>query len=378
MFLFERLFGIAAYAYLMIAVCVLVAFSKINLKRLLGFYIVSLCVMAFFYTPYETADLYRIFETMEWYSELPLGKFFNEYILTSSSPIPRILYWFIGQFGINGLLPVFSCAICYSFIFYIVLKTQEKYSISRINVALTLFLLMSSSIYISVVGGIRMMLSLSLVAFCYFRETAEQKFKWYHVLLYFAAVFTHNMAFVVVAIRIISALFDKRNKNTNIILALCALATAGLMFWRFNYIILDVLSNVSHYLGGDTYSDTWEYLMGVLFTILYAIVIVRFALQERKNPVHKELHSYNAGAVISAVLALIFFGVFSIFYRFIGHLVPILSIPMLMITMQQSGDSKKVRGYRMSFQTFVFLITVVIFAISALRGSLSSLKFFVL
>ncbi len=333
--------------------------------------------MAFFYTPYETADLYRIFETMEWYSEMPFGEFFGDYVLTSSSPFPRVLYWLIGQFGINGLLPAFSCAVCYALIFYVVLKTQEKYSISRINVALTLFLLMSSSIYISVVGGIRMMLSMSLVVFCFFRETAERKFKWYHVLLYVIAVFTHNMAFVVVAVRIIAALFDKRNKNANIILSLCAIVTAGLIFWRFNYIILDVLSNVSHYLGGDTYSDVWEYLMGVIFAILYAIVFVRFFLRERKNSVHKELISYNVGAVISAVLAVVFFSVFSIFYRFIGHLVPLLSIPMLMICLQESQENKKVRRYRVSFQTFVFLITVVLFAISALRGSLSSLKFFV-
>ena len=378
MFLFERLFGIATYSYLLIAVCVLVAFSKINLKSLFRFYIASLCVMAFFYTPYETADLYRIFETMEWYSDMSFGDFFSTFVLTSSSPLPRVLYWFIGQFGINGLLPAVSCAISYSLIFSVVLKTQEKYSISRTNVALTLLLLMSSSMYISVVGGIRMMLSMSLVVFCFFRETVERKFKWYHVLLYIIAVFTHNMAFVIVAIRIISALFDKRNKNTNIILSFCAIVMAILMFWRFNYIILDVLSNVSHYLGGDTYSDAWEYLMGALFALLYVIVFVRFFLHERKTPAHKELISYNMGAVISAAIALGFFSVFSIFYRFIGHLVPLLSIPMLMICLQDSRDKTKVRGYRMSFSTFVFLITVVIFAISALRGSLSSLKFFVL
>ena len=66
------------------------AYTNVKHKTILKIYTVILCVMGFFYLPYETADLYRTFETMDWYASIDFPQFLNDFVRTSSVPISRI------------------------------------------------------------------------------------------------------------------------------------------------------------------------------------------------------------------------------------------------------------------------------------------------
>lgn len=117
MFLFERLFGIAAYMTILILVCFLLVKTNLSRKASLRFYLLFLCVMAFFYKPYVTADLYRIYETIDYFSTIPFAEFWRRFIVGSDIPAARLLYWCIGKTGVKALLPTFSAFVCYSLIF---------------------------------------------------------------------------------------------------------------------------------------------------------------------------------------------------------------------------------------------------------------------
>ena len=169
MFLFERLFGIATYMTILIFVCFLLTKTNLSLKATLRFYLLCLCIMAFFYKPYVTADLYRIYETTDYFTKMPFVEFWRRIIVGSEKPAAYLLYWCIGKTGVKALLPTFSAFVCYSLIFYVINKTSELFAISMRNVACVLFFVMTTSIYISVIGGIRMMISISLIMFSYFR-----------------------------------------------------------------------------------------------------------------------------------------------------------------------------------------------------------------
>ena len=366
------------YCYFLIMVCILMAYTNVKHKTILKLYTVALCVMGFFYLPYETADLYRTFETMDWYATIDFSQFFNDFVKTSSVPVSRMLYWVVGKSGIYGLLPVLSAFICYSSIFYTIEKTQKIYSISRKNVAISLFFLMTLSIYISVIGGIRMMIAISLIVFCFFRESVEQKFRWYNILLYLVAVFMHDMALVLLAIRFIALVFDSRQKiYVRIILSL-AIVGIGIVFGiMFNYQVEQVFEKIVGYLTGDNYSYIWEYIIGVLIAVTYAVIIVKYRLL-RKNLKYTRLNAYSIATILSAVAALLCCFDFSIFYRFIGHVVPLLGAPMMMITLEESSNAMVEKRKQISFQTIILVMSLAIFALSCTRGSLCSLKFFVL
>ena len=378
MFLFERVFGIAIYSYFLLMTCILMAYTNVKHKTILKIYTVILCVMGFFYLPYETADLYRTFETMDWYASIDFPQFLNDFVRTSSVPISRILYWLVGKSGIYGLLPVISAFVSYSCIFYTIDKTQEIYSISRKNVAITLFFLMSTSMYISVIGGIRMMMAMSLIVFCFFRESVEQKFRWWNVLLYVTAVFMHDIALILVAIRFIALVLDSKIKLViRIVLSAFIIGVGTVMIFVFNYQIEQVFEKIVGYITGDNYSYIWEYMIGAIIAFTYLLIVYRFKKYKNNND-YGSLKAYNIAAVISGILSILFCFEFSIFYRFIGHVVPLLGMPMMMVSLQESQNAVMAKKKQISFQTILLVLSIAIFALSCTRGSLCSLKFFVL
>lgn len=376
MFLIERLIGVGVYCCVLAAVYLLLAASPMKCKTALGFYILVLSGMAAVYVPYRTADLYRIFEMMELYAPLDFAPFFARYALASSAPAGRILYWLFAKTGCERLLPAAVTILCYSIIFYMLLRLQKKFGISRRNLALVLFFLMSTSVYMSVIAGIRMMLAMTLVVFCFFRESVEEKFRWFHVLLYSVALFIHILAGVLLLVRLLAVVCSKRSRPLARWGAAGVGAVATALFAVcFPKLTIDILDTVWTYLTEETYSDPWEYLIGVLMGLLFLAVLWRFRRSARKA-VYERLETFRSAAAISLLLSLCCCYVFSIFYRLIGHFVPLLMLPVMMVALQEEEETAT--NGKLSLHSIVLLYSCVILMLNCARGSLSALKFFVL
>jgi hypothetical protein len=334
--------------------------------------------MAFFYKPYKTADLYRIFEQMDYFSPMEFSVFWEKFILESSIPLSRLLFWFFGRIGCNELLSVFSALFCYTLIFYVIKKTKELYDISNKTVATVLFFIMSTSMYISVIGGIRMMIALSMLSFSFFRITVEKRIKIIDVLFFIASVLMHTMSVAAIGIMAVTFLFNLRKNTLKKIGNFFILALIGYVFVvRFSNTAQEVFDKFLEYILGDKHSDPWEYLMGALIIILLFFVFVEFR-SIRGTGACKELNKYNMAAVFCVALAICFCFEFSIFYRFGGHLAVMFSIPSMMVTLDRTPEKSKIFFKGLDFQTIVILCSCIIAVISCARGSLSSLKFFVL
>ena len=378
MFLIERLLGVSIYMLVLVFVYFLLVKSKISYRSILRFYLICLCCMAFFYKPYKTADLYRIFEQMDYFSPMEFSVFWEKFILGSSIPLSRLLFWFFGKIGCNELLSVFSALFCYTLIFYVIKKTKELYDISNKTVATVLFFIMSTSMYISVIGGIRMMIALSMLSFSFFRITVEKRIKIIDVLFFIASVLMHTMSVAAIGIMAVTFLFNLRKNTLKKIGNFFILALIGYVFVvRFSNTAQEVFDKFLEYILGDKHSDPWEYLMGALIIILLFFVFAEFR-SIRGTGACKELNKYNMAAVFCVALAICFCFEFSIFYRFGGHLAVMFSIPSMMVTLDRTPEKSKIFFKGMDFQTIVILCSCIIAVISCARGSLSSLKFFVL
>lgn len=379
MFIIERLVGISIYCFFLAAVCGLIVHSNISIKGLLGWYILVLAVMGFLYKPSSSGDLYRIFETLDWYATFPFDAFFHTLVLNSTTPASRLLYWIVGKTGVPMLLPVFSVVVCYFFIFYILAHTHRIFRTSRKSVALTLFFLMSSSIYISVVGGIRMMLALSTICFCFFRESVERRYTWYQYPLYLLAVFMHSLGLFIVAIRVFTLVFDKKRSKIGRALLCIAMALSLFALFRFNSSFFDVLIKKGNdYVINHGYSDKWEYLLGFMMILVDVRLLILYHKQLAPTGEFEGISEMTRAMQISLVIGIAFVTSFSVFYRFVGHVGLILGLPMMMVTLEHAQTETGGRRRHLQIQSAMALFSVLILLVSLLRGSLSSLKFFIL
>lgn len=375
MFIVERLIGVSIYSYILIMVCILIAFTNIKCKNILRLYLLLLGGMGSFYLPSITADLHRIYEAMEWYATFNFSDFYNTLVVTSSVPSSRVLFWLVGKTGIVQLLPLISAIVSYSLIFYTLEKSRERFQISRQNFAITLFFLMSGSIYISVIGGIRMMLALSVIFFCFFRETVEKKSTFFfHIPLYIIAVFMHDMALIVIAVRAVASAFDKRKSPIQklfIVLGIGVMLVTAVVLFRYK--LESVFEKSANYLQNVGYFDVWEYIMGGIYLLFFIFLSLKF--NPHRNQ-YLELDCYYKAAGTGCLVALLFCYDFSIFYRFIGHVVPILSAPTMMIVLEKAEKNSSSRFKVVSIQCVLLLFSLVLLFIGGTRGSLSALKFF--
>ncbi len=385
MFLFERLVGVGIYSLVLIMVYFsLVTKNCNNVKRTLFIYSILLSVLAFFYIPYETADLYRINEYVEAFRKYSFSKLWKKQVLNSEIGLANILYWAIGKTGIPQLLPALISFVCYNCIFYIIVKTAQKNQISGKNVAITLLFYMSTGNYMFVITGIRCMLGVSLLTFCFFRENVEKKFRFFHIPLYLIATLIHSFSAVLIAARFFISIFDKN--TTALKKTIYSVLLSGgiiIVFSYFSGFIDEILGKVDSYLSGNIYSYIWEYVISILASI---VVICLFF---RKTSIIKEsnikLNVWMLYGIALFVISLCFCYEFTIFHRITTYTLPIIAIPLLMTSLQSHDNRyknaytrvKTVKGITLNLNSCVTFISVLMLLLACSRGSLSSLKFFV-
>ena len=361
---------------LLLAVCFLLIRTNASCRATLRCYLVCLCTMAFLYKPYMTGDLFRIYETMDSFAQLDFVYFWNHHVASSSVPVARLLYWGMAKTGINQLLPVFTAFFCYSVFFYIISRTAELFHISKRNVASVLFFVMTTSIYISVIGGIRMMLALSLITFAFFKETVEKRWHLLDLLLYGIAVLTHAMSFVVVGICVVVVLTDSERSILRKIGFALAVGAVGIAFLaKFNDIAQALFQKFFYYISEEEYYDLWEYVMGGLILVLLFVMMNEYRHLENKERFAAG-KAFHAVTIWSMAIAICFCFDFSIFYRFGGQLAVVFAIPAMMVTLEETSVKPCRAVHILDFQSVLTLFSVLIAVISCTRGSLSSLKFF--
>lgn len=385
MFLFERLIGVGTYALLLVLICFsLVGKNHKSIKKILFFYSIILSVLAFFYVPYKTADLYRIYKYVEAFKDYSFSSFLKNQVSKSDLGVSGILYWLIGQIGIPQLLPAIVTFVCYSCIFYIIYKTAEKNQISGKNVAIALFFYMSTGNYMFVVTGIRCMLGISLLSFCFFRESVERKFSIIHIPLYIIAAFIHTFSAVLIAARFVISIFDtKTTLGRKLIYFVLLGAGIVLVFRNFSGYLDAIMEKADAYLNGDLYSYVWEYVIAILTSLVIICVFVkRNTIKEGSN---LNLNLWLLYAMAMFVISLCVCYEFTIFHRLTTYIMPIIALPLLMTALQSNDNMRKEINNRvrtvgeipLNLNSFVVIVSVLMLLVACSRGSLSSLKFFV-
>lgn len=378
MFPLERLIGISIYVSLLLLVCYLIIrLKKENRRGLLTIYLFGITLMAFFYVPAVEADLYRHIEAMLEITQLDYDEL-TELVLASGSPLSIVYMKLIGSLGVIGLLSAITTFIVFGNIFHIVHNVSSKINASKKAVATALLLIMSTGIFMQTVSGIRNMLAFSIIARCFYDEVFNKKRAVLNVPWYIVACLIHPSAIAAVAIRLISYIYTTngfKRARTILITALTGLAV-GYLFIRMNGIqyIENAIIKLQLYITSVSYSYGWDTLIAI---ITLAILLINYKLH-RNSESAKLNTGFKATLQFSYLLtafSVIFILEHTIFVRFL-QLSLIVMIPIILHNISLYANLRSRDRlewlFRLQFY-FIFLILIV----SASRGALSSLKFFI-
>ncbi len=381
MFLTERLFGVLFYvATLLIVSYLIVRLQSKYTKPLIFFYLICISIMAFLYVPAVEADLYRLTEYMFSYASLPMNEFIA---LLSETNTPAALLYFraIGLAGIEGLLAGVTALVVFGNIFYIVYDYSKRLQSSRKAIAFSLLVIMSAGIYMQTISGIRNMLAFSILARCFYDETINGKKIVKNIVWYILACLVHPAAIAAVALRLVALIWHRvRSKQfRSLIIALLSMMFVGYIVLSLGGItyIDNAIFKLELYADEVNYNYLWDNLITVL-TLIFILVNYRVYQHYGGSITKGLLAQLIRMSHIITVFSVIFFSEHTIFVRF-TQLNLIIMLPIIMSNLSLSaGMQKKSNVDKQVLGKFMLYIPALILVISMTRGSLSSLKFFVL
>lgn len=377
MFLIERLIGVGSYVgCLIVAVCLLYCY-QVDCRKIFRGYTAALAVMAFCFTPNPTADLTRIYSMMEKYAEYGVSEFVEKYVLSSSTPAANLIYYGIGRTGVLSLLPMLSAVVTYSCCFYILYHAAEKFQVSRKNLAIALLFYMSIGNYIFVVSNIRTMMAISLLTLCFFRESVERKWNPLHLLLYAAAALIHNLAAVLLVLRVAVPLFDRRlDLWKRLLIVLAGLAAGfGVILVKIEW-VNEILSKALHYITDEPYFHRWEYRIAIL--VGCAAIWLLWELRKTHPKYRETLTGIKTYLILCLVVAVWMCQVYSIFHRMLTYVAPILILPLILVVLRRTSGEEADYQRVLRNRKILTAVSLVLLALSCTKGSMTWFKFFAL
>ena len=332
---------------------------------ILNFYLVILCIMAFFYIPAETADLFRLRKMSDAWAKLSLSSFLNSGLLKTSIPISRLIMYACGKTGIDGLMPMLSALIFYSNTFYILKDLFRNHDATPKGLAIGLLLLMSSDIFLEVISGIRCFTALSILARCFYMEVFNGKNVIKNVIWCVVAALMHNIALVLYVIRVIMLIFSREKVLLNILSVTAILSVMAIFGAEY---IEAAAKKAFNYIYGDAYSYSWGYVINILNLIIIFVSLPcpQNHASEINNPTGKKMRTLT---LIFSLIATALCFEYSIFHRTITF-ATIMLIPLVVMNIEF--------GKRRNYQTFVKLASLLLLVTSCTRGNLCGYKFFLL
>lgn len=383
MFLIERIIGIGAYCAALFLFCGYLAINdKAKLSNVLRAYLLVLVLLAFFYYPDVTMDLYRLrIEINSWmnYSTIRI----LEVAMNSSTPGWYIYGYFLGKSGIDGLLPAVTALIVYRNIFKVICRSCNKFNIKNREAAKIAFCFMSvGSVFVTTISNIRTMLGMSIVLVCVYEELVEGKNVFKNIWKYIIAASFHQVVLTVILVRFGYLLFEKNIKKRNVVFIKflrvggVALLLGGLLMFGSG-ILESVQNKALSYLSGDTYSYVWEYVIGWINLVAIVISLIQAQKIQKKNK-SNEIKNVSRLLLLYLIPTIVFAYEYSIFRRyeiFCSMLWCVILSYNLLNKSKQISVMVSPR-FRFKYVDIMMAIGFVNLLISCTRGDLCGYKFF--
>ena len=240
--------------------------------------------------------------------------------------------------------------------------------------SILLFYIMAvGAFYLQTISGIRSMLGISIVAFCLYKETVENKKIVWHLPLWLFAALLHTSTMMLVISRFIFLMIQSRGIAKKMIMGIVILAGA---FFSFRY-MGDFISGSFEYGKGyftntKEYTYIWERIIGIMETLETIYVLRKYQkgalyLDSEEKKRYRPLYLFTLIWTVISVASFPFS--YAVFRRY-TMLCTVTSVP-LVAKLSDFEESEKIRKW-------LFVFSFLIFALSGVRGDLCGYKFFTL
>lgn len=376
MFLIERSVSLLAFAAAMFSACVLLgAAVRKQWTGVLCFYLLVLTGFAYLYKPYITADLYRLREYVQYWTPLTWKELLS-FGIRMEFPGWVVYSYILCLPGDINLLQTVSCLWCFSNIFYIIAHEIRDHQLHGFCRSLMLFFVMSvGTIFLQAVSGIRSMLGITIVSVLFYRETIRGRNLLPHLPLYLFAALLHAASMILVISRMLFLLFQFKSpaKRFLILLLVGVLGVLALIYMRGS-LYRTYESGIWYLSGGEEYFYVWEVIIGLLETAetLYVIRAFRRACPagEMTDGIRQTILMCVIWTLISVLMLPFSYAIFRRYTMFCT--ITVLPVLAGMLRYEQDGTSRT-RAVQV-----VFLLSLMIFMISLIRGDLCGYTFFTL
>ena len=379
MYIVGRLLSLIIYAIILVAVCFIITNSQ-NKKKIncvLNLYIIILGIMGYFFIPHTGADLYRLLNTMKYYSNGDWSDI-KYRILESSTPGTGLYFCLVGNLNNDHLLPAISAIITFSFCFYILKSESDDPDTKPVYIALALFVFMSRGLMMQIISNIRTIMALSICAFCVYKEFYKKKNLIAILPLYIIGASLHAMGQVIFLYRIIFLLIEKNKNPMQICFRLvCTGAWLGVI-WPFGQKYISALfeKGDAYVSAQNGYNYIWEKILSAM-SLLLLIYFLKILSEQKKIQSDKNLENESVLNLARYIYPLLFIDIIAFFVEFnffqrLSWYMCILTMPLMLSVFKLVNDPQKEKVLRentIAYCTFML-------ALACARGDLCSLKFF--
>lgn len=363
------IYPVIYYAFYIILFIASLAFKvKTNLREAKSFLIlvvISTTLLAFFFIPntnfrwdlhfhFELIDKMRSASSLK--QALDVSQYKNLYFI-------NFLYFLLSRQPYNQIVPAFFVLIdtsIFAYIFYNSLKNKvNKNQTLSFNFFFFVALLFLSSIdLILAITGIRNVFAIALVSLAVYLDLVKRKHKIFSLFLYLAAVFTHQFAFFIIAIRLFIIII----KRVELLYVMMILWLFGVQFLNiFKIFNISYITNLVNWVVfyWNSYSFTTVinefhrstqliYILNILMVFSYWIMARRnYKINSGKNLLDNKVNKYFYS---TSIIGLAFASNYLLLQRFMY----ILAYNLVMFLPTQIYGLKKIKK---SFNLMIFSAT---------------------
>lgn len=379
MFLTERIVSLLTYAVVLMVTYFLVGrVARKQYKGVLLVYVLILAIFAFNYKPYITADLYRLREYVEYWIHKDWTGVVH-YALKSTTPSWVLYSYIVSKLGNINWLQTITCLWCFGNVFYIISHEIERHGVEgKYRSELLFYIMAVGAFYLQTISGIRSMLGISIVAFCIYRETVEKKSIVSHLPLWLFAALIHTSTMVLVISRFLFLLVQSRGITKKILMSAVVFVLAIFSYKYLGGYISGSFEYGQSYLNNTKeYTYIWEIIIGSIETFETLYILNRYRTKtvesgsEAEEYGLKNLYLFTLIWTVVSVISLPFS--YAVFRRY-TMLCTVTSIPLVAFLFDTDIEkTESIRTFRI-----LFGLSLIIFALSGVRGDLCGYKFFVL
>lgn len=264
---------------------------------------ITLSIVAFFFTPPPSYDLYRIFEKIEWFKNMNILEFLKIYSSNLEIGFNFVLLLIVKNLN-KHFVPMIFSLIGYLIMFYIICDYSKikKISSSKTVFIIIVFLLSYQHMYL--ISGIRNFIAIIFFVLLLYIEKIKKKENIITHILYIIPLLFHNSMFVFILFRLLIEFKDKISEKIVAFVSAITLFAPFLILkilelFNNNSVMFNIYTKFNGYINNN--SKFYQFLIVASMILQLFMYAYTFFYTKKVGLTNTKFHQYTKYMIILAI-----------------------------------------------------------------------------